>query len=33
MFGYAFTLRYVPSREDLGFNVNYDNKPTSSVWQ
>lgn len=23
--GYAFTLRYVPSREDLGFQVNYDN--------
>jgi len=25
MVGYACTLRYVPSREDLGFQVNYDN--------
>jgi regulator of RNase E activity RraA len=25
MVGYAFTLRYVPSREDIGFHVNYDN--------
>jgi regulator of RNase E activity RraA len=25
MVGYAFTLRYVPSREDVGFQVNYDN--------
>jgi regulator of RNase E activity RraA len=24
--GYAFTLRYVPAREDLGFNVHYDNE-------
>jgi regulator of RNase E activity RraA len=24
--GYAFTLRYVPSREDLGFHVDYDNE-------
>src|SRR5687768_2766565 len=23
--GRAFTLRYVPSREDVGFNVDYDN--------
>lgn len=26
MVGYAFTLRYVPSREDLAFNVDYDNE-------
>lgn len=25
MVGYAFTLRYAPSREDLGFQVDYDN--------
>lgn len=25
MVGYACTLRYVPSREDLGFHVDYDN--------
>lgn len=24
--GYAFTLRYVPAREDLGIDVDYDNK-------
>jgi 5-oxopent-3-ene-1,2,5-tricarboxylate decarboxylase/2-hydroxyhepta-2,4-diene-1,7-dioate isomerase len=24
--GYAFTLRYVPAREDLGFHVHYDNE-------
>ena len=24
--GYAFTLRYVPSREDLGIRVDYDNE-------
>ena len=23
--GYAFTLRYVPAREDLDFHVDYDN--------
>jgi regulator of RNase E activity RraA len=26
MVGYAFTLRYVPAREDIGFEVNYDNE-------
>lgn len=26
MVGYAFTLRYVPAREDVGFEVNYDNE-------
>ena len=26
MAGYAFTLRYVPSREDIGIDVNYDNE-------
>jgi regulator of RNase E activity RraA len=26
MVGYAFTLRYVPTREDIGFEVNYDNE-------
>lgn len=26
MVGYAFTLRYVPAREDVGFDVDYDNK-------
>lgn len=26
MVGYAFTLRYVPTREDIGFKVNYDNE-------
>lgn len=26
MVGYAFTLRYVPAREDSGFEVNYDNE-------
>lgn len=26
MVGYAFTLRYVPTREDVGFEVNYDNE-------
>jgi regulator of RNase E activity RraA len=26
MAGYAFTLRYVPSREDIGIEVNYDNE-------
>jgi regulator of RNase E activity RraA len=25
MVGFAFTLRYVPAREDLGMQVNYDN--------
>jgi regulator of RNase E activity RraA len=25
MVGYAFTLRYVPAREDVGFYVDYDN--------
>ena len=25
MVGYAFTLRYVPTREDIGFEVDYDN--------
>jgi regulator of RNase E activity RraA len=25
MVGYAFTLRYVPAREDLDFQVEYDN--------
>ena len=25
MVGYAFTLRYVPTREDVGFYVDYDN--------
>jgi regulator of RNase E activity RraA len=26
MAGYAFTLRYVPSREDIGIEVHYDNE-------
>lgn len=26
MVGYAYTLRYVPSREDVGFDVDYDNR-------
>jgi regulator of RNase E activity RraA len=26
MAGYAFTLRYVPSREDIGIDVHYDNE-------
>jgi len=26
MAGYAFTLRYVPSREDIGMEVHYDNE-------
>jgi regulator of RNase E activity RraA len=26
MAGYAFTLRYVPSREDIGIEVDYDNE-------
>src|SRR5699024_8635275 len=25
MVGYAFTLRYIPAREDLDFDVDYDN--------